>query len=182
MVIPIPVANPILHPGNSQTGHQINVIFEEMDQFRESVGHGVALLGLDVGSKTIGIAVSDTRQVVATPLATIARTRARKDAEQVLGTAGHRQIGGLLLGLPRHMNGTEGSRCQSTRAFGRTLASVTGLPIGYWDERLSTVEAERRMLEAGLSRRSRGEKINHVAAAIILQGALDRMAMAGASA
>ncbi len=155
------------------------MIFEEIDQFRESVGQDVALLGLDVGSKTIGIAVSDTRQVVATPLTTIGRTTARQDTEQVLKSAGHRQIGGLVLGLPRNMNGSEGPRCQSTRAFGRTLAAATGLPISYWDERLSTVEAERRMLEAGLSRRNRGARINHVAASIILQGALDRMSMAG---
>ena len=117
---------------------------------------------------------------VATPLQTIRRTKFTADAAALLAIAGPRGIGGLILGLPRNMDGSEGPRCQSTRAFARNLSRLTELPIGFWDERLSTVAAERALLEADTSRKRRSEVIDHVAAAFILQGALDRLRFLGA--
>lgn len=141
-----------------------------------SLPRGRALIGLDLGDKTIGVAVSDTLWSVATPLETIRRRKFGLDAARVLELAGARNAGGLVLGLPRNMDGTEGPRCQSTRAFARNLSRLTDLPIGFWDERLSTVAAERALLEADTSRRRRAEVIDHVAAGYILQGYLDRLA------
>ena len=134
-----------------------------------------ALMGLDLGSRTIGVAVSDTFRRVATPLETIRRTRFGEDAAALLALATPRAIGGLVLGLPRNMDGSEGPRAQSTRAFARNLSGLTDLPITFWDERLSTVAAERALLEADASRRRRAEVIDHVAAGYILQGFLDRL-------
>ncbi len=133
------------------------------------------LAGLDLGTKTIGVAVSDLMQTVATPLETIKRTKFTKDAEALLALTDKRQIGGLVLGLPLNMDGSDGPRVQSTQAFARNLSRLTALPIVYWDERLSTVAAERALLEADTSRKRRGEVIDHVAAGFILQGALDRI-------
>lgn len=138
-----------------------------------------ALIGLDLGEKTIGIAVSDRLRGVATPLETIRRTKFTADAARLLGIVAGREVAGLVLGLPLNMDGSEGPRVQSTRAFARNLARLTDLPIAFWDERLSTVAAERALLEADTSRARRREVIDHVAAAFILQGALDRMAFAG---
>ena len=135
---------------------------------------GNSWMGLDLGTKTIGVAVSDRLLSSATPLHTIRRVKFSKDAEALLEVIENREIGAIILGLPRNMDGSEGPRCQSTRAFGRNLASLTDLPIGYWDERLSTVAAERALLEADTSRKRRAEVIDHVAAGYILQGALDR--------
>ena len=134
-----------------------------------------ALAGLDLGTKTIGVAVSDRMRRVASPLTTIRREKFTLDAAQLLKLVAEREIGGLVLGLPFNMDGSEGPRCQSTRAFARNLEKLTPLPIGYWDERLSTVAAERALLEADTSRRRRAEVIDHVAAGYILQGALDRI-------
>ncbi len=136
--------------------------------------HG-PLAGLDLGTHTIGVAVSDGFRRVATPLETIKRTKFTKDAEALMAICRHRDIAGLILGLPLNMDGTEGPRCQSTRAFARNLERLTDLPIGFWDERLSTVAAERALLEADTSRKRRAEVIDHVAASYILQGALDRL-------
>lgn len=133
------------------------------------------LAGLDLGSRTIGVAVSDRLRSVATPLQTIRRRKFGEDAAALLGIATAREIGGFVLGLPLNMDGSEGPRCQSTRAFARNLSRLTDLPIGFWDERLSTVAAERALLEADTSRRRRSEVIDHVAASYILQGALDRL-------
>jgi|TARA_Y100000815_G_scaffold263359_1_gene277840 putative Holliday junction resolvase len=134
-----------------------------------------ALMGLDLGEKTIGVAVSDRLLSVSTPHETIRRKKFGVDAARLLEIAAEREIGGMILGLPRNMDGTEGPRCQSTRAFARNLSRLTEIPIGFWDERLSTVAAERALLEADTSRRRRAEVIDHVAAGYILQGALDRM-------
>jgi len=134
-----------------------------------------ALAALDLGTKTIGVAVSDRLLSVATPLETIRRQKFSLDAARVIAIAQARDLGGLILGLPRNMDGSEGPRCQSTRAFARNLSALTALPIGFWDERLSTVAAERALLEADTSRKRRAEVIDHVAAGIILQGALDRI-------
>jgi putative Holliday junction resolvase len=133
------------------------------------------LMGLDLGDKTIGLAVSDRQLSVASPLSTIRRTKFTADAAELLKLTAAREIGGLILGLPLNMDGSEGPRCQSTRAFARNLARLTDLPIAFWDERLSTVAAERALLEADTSRKRRSEVIDHVAAGYILQGALDRI-------
>jgi len=134
-----------------------------------------ALAGLDFGDKTIGIAVSDLRRQVATPLSTLRRVKFTEDAGALLTLVSARGIAGLILGLPRNMDGSEGPRAQATRAFARNLTRLTPLPIGFWDERLSTVAAERAVLEADTSRKRRSEVIDHVAAGYILQGALDRL-------
>lgn len=151
------------------------MIHEDPAAFAAALTPGRALMGLDLGTKTIGIAVSDTSRRIASPLATLARRRFGLDAADLLARAQERAIGGIVLGLPRNMDGSEGPRAQSTRAFARNLAALTPLPIGYWDERLSTVAAERALLEADTSRRRRAEVIDHVAAAFILQGLLDRL-------
>ncbi|MDG1294141.1 MAG: Holliday junction resolvase RuvX [Planktomarina sp.] len=135
---------------------------------------GNSWMGLDLGTKTIGVAVSDRLLSSATPLHTIRRMKFSKDAEALLQIIENREMGAIILGLPRNMDGSEGPRCQSTRAFARNLARLTNLPIGYWDERLSTVAAERALLEADTSRKRRAKVIDHVAAGYILQGALDR--------
>ncbi|WP_439155626.1 Holliday junction resolvase RuvX [Yoonia sp.] len=136
--------------------------------------HG-AIAGLDLGTVTIGVAVSDGMRSVATPLETIRRRKFGLDAARLLEITDARQIRGLVLGLPRNMDGSEGPRCQATRAFARNLEKLTDLPITFWDERLSTVAAERALLEADTSRKRRAEVIDHVAASYILQGMLDRL-------
>lgn len=138
--------------------------------------HG-ALMGLDLGTKTIGVAVSDTFRSVASPLETVKRRKFGQDAQALEGLIGARNVCGLILGLPRNMDGSEGPRCQSTRAFARNFAARWDGPIGFWDERLSTVAAEKALLEADTTRRRRAEVIDHVAAAYILQGLLDRLAV-----
>ncbi len=134
-----------------------------------------ALIGLDLGTKTIGVAVSDSFQSIATPLETVKRKKFKLDAARLLEIIGDRAVGGIVLGLPLNMDGSEGPRAQSTRAFARNLSQLTPLPIVYWDERLSTVAAERALLEADTSRQRRSEVIDHVAASYILQGVLDRL-------
>ncbi len=151
------------------------MIFETVEAFAAALPRDRALAGLDLGTKTIGVAVSDRRLSVATPLETIRRTKFTADAKALLAICAKREIGGLVLGLPFNMDGSEGPRCQSTRAFARNLTRLTDLPIGYWDERLSTVAAERALLEADTTRKRRSEVIDHVAAGYILQGALDRI-------
>ncbi len=131
------------------------------------------LLGLDVGTKTIGVAVSDVTRMVATPLRTIARGRFRDDAADLARIVAERGAAGFVVGLPINMNGSEGPRCQSVRQFAANLAVAVPLPIAFWDERLSTAAVERVMLEADLSRKRRGELADKLAAAYILQGALD---------
>lgn len=150
-------------------------VYEDIEEFAAALPPQRALLGLDLGEKTIGVAVSDLFLSVATPLETIRRKKFSLDAARVLEIAEKRNAGGLILGLPRNMDGSEGPRCQSTRAFARNLSRLTDLPIGFWDERLSTVAAERALLEADTSRKRRAEVIDHVAAGYILQGVLDRL-------
>lgn len=151
------------------------MIYDEIAGFAAALAPGAALAGLDFGEKTIGVAVSDGMRQVASPLETIRRKKFTADAERLAAIVAARRIGGLVLGLPRNMDGSEGPRCQSTRAFARNLDRVLDLPITFWDERLSTVAAERALLEADTSRARRAEVIDHVAAGVILQGALDRM-------
>jgi putative Holliday junction resolvase len=134
-----------------------------------------ALIGLDLGTKTIGVAASDPDRRVAAPVETIARKRFNLDAERILELAAERRVTGFVLGLPINMDGSEGPRAQSTRAFARNLAQLTELPIGLWDERLSTAAVERALIAADASRARRKAVINQHAATYILQGALDRL-------
>lgn len=135
-----------------------------------------SLLGLDLGSKTIGVAASDPDRKLAAGVTTIARTNFTTDARRLLALAAERAAVGLVLGLPINMDGSEGPRAQSTRAFARNLAKLTDLPIALWDERLSTAAVERELIAADVSRKKRAAVIDQHAAAYILQGALDRLA------
>ena len=128
-----------------------------------------------MGTKTIGVAVSDTILSVATPIKTIKRKKFSIDAELLLGVISNKSCCGVIIGLPKNMDGSEGPRAQSTRAFARNFSVKTNLPITFWDERLSTVAAEKALLEADTTRKRRAEVIDHVAAAYILQGFLDRL-------
>jgi putative Holliday junction resolvase len=135
-----------------------------------------ALMGLDLGTKTIGLAVSDLGRRIASPLAVIARKKFSADVQALLGYMGtHRPIA-LILGLPINMDGSEGPRAQATRAFARNLSEKIDVPIVFWDERLSTAAVTRTLIEADASRKRRGEVVDKMAAAYILQGALDRLA------
>ena len=145
----------------------------------EAAAHFAArgtLIGLDLGTKTIGVAVSDPDRKLAAGVTTIARKNFAADARTLLALAAERNASGFVLGLPINMDGSEGPRAQSTRAFARNLAKLTELPIALWDERLSTAAVERSLIEADMSRRKRAEVIDQHAAAFILQGALDRLA------
>jgi putative Holliday junction resolvase len=133
------------------------------------------LIGLDFGTKTIGVAASDPDRRVAAPVETISRQRFNLDARRILDLAAERRAAGLVLGLPINMNGSEGPRAQATRAFARNLARLTELPIALWDERLSTAAVERALIAADASRAKRKNVIDQHAAAYILQGALDRL-------
>jgi putative pre-16S rRNA nuclease len=135
-----------------------------------------ALIGLDLGTKTIGVAASDPDRKLAAGVTTIARKNFTADAAQVLALATERSAVGFVLGLPVNMDGSEGPRAQSTRAFARNFAKLTELPIALWDERLSTAAVERDLIAADVSRKKRAAVIDQHAAAYILQGALDRLA------
>src|SRR5438132_11910737 len=135
-----------------------------------------ALIGLDLGSKTIGVAVSDPDRRLATGVETIQRTAFQADAARLLALSGERGVCGFVLGLPINMDGSEGARAQSTRAFARNFARLTPLPIGLWDERWSTAAVERELIAADASRAKRAAVVDQHAAAYILQGALDRLA------
>ena len=137
---------------------------------------GARLLGLDLGTKTIGLALSDVDRRIATPLDTIRRTKFKADAQALLGHVERHGVAVLVLGLPLNMDGSEGPRVQSTRAFARNMAGLTPIPIVYWDERLSTAAVTRTLIEADASRARRGEVVDKMAAAYILQGLLDRLA------
>jgi len=134
-----------------------------------------ALVGLDVGTKTIGVAVSDRLGMTATALATVGRTKFTADAAQLRATLESRGPGGLVIGLPLNMDGSEGPRCQSVRQFAENLAPILELPIAFWDERWSTAAVTRRMIDADLTRAQRARRVNGLAAEWILQGALDRL-------
>ena len=154
----------------------MTLITDEIEDFAAALPEGRAIFGLDLGTKTLGVAASDLRRSVASPVETIRRTKFTADATALLALVEGRDAAGLVLGLPRNMDGSEGPRCQSTRAFARNLSKLTDLPITFWDERLSTVAVERTLLEADQSRKRRAEVVDKMAAAYILQGALDRLA------
>ena len=151
------------------------MIYEHVSDFANELKSSNSLIGLDLGTKTIGVAVSDTILSVATPTKTIKRKKFSIDADQLLGIISIKNCCGVVVGLPKNMDGSEGPRAQSTRAFARNFSAKTQLPITFWDERLSTVAAEKALLEADTTRKRRAEVIDHVAAAYILQGFLDRL-------
>ena len=155
------------------------MIHATIEEFAAVLPRAGAIAGLDLGTKTIGVAVSDGLRGVASPLTVIRRVKFTTDAEALLKIVAERALVGLVLGLPRNMDGSEGPRAQSTRAFARNLERLTPLPISFWDERLSTVAAERALLEGDTSRKRRAEVIDQVAAGYILQGALDRLRFIG---
>ena len=144
-------------------------------QFIEEAPRGRRFLGLDLGTKTIGLALCDTAGTIASPLSTIKRTKFTADAEALLDIIQEHEVGGLVLGLPMNMDGSEGPRCQSTRQFAKNLSAKTDVPITFWDERLSTSAVTRTLIEADMSRKRRSEVVDKMAAAYILQGFLDRM-------
>jgi putative pre-16S rRNA nuclease len=139
------------------------------------LGREARLLGLDVGTKTIGMAVSDVTRSVASPYETIKRTKFTHDAALILEAIAKTGCAGIVIGLPINLDGSEGPRAQSTRAFARNLRRHTDLPIAFWDERLSTAAVQRHLIEADASRKRRAEVVDRMAAAYILQGALDRL-------
>ncbi len=148
------------------------------DELKQAVAAGRRVLGLDLGEKTIGLALSDASLIVATPMETIRRTKFTADAEKLALLIAEHDVAGLVIGLPVNMDGSEGPRCQSVRQFARNLEGVAGLelPVGFWDERLSTAAVERLLTrEADMSRRRRSQVVDKMAAAYILQGALDSL-------
>jgi len=153
----------------------VNRVYDSIGDYASVLKSGCPLVGLDVGTKTIGIAISDGLRLAATPLQTVNRKKFQADARIILEIADNRSAGGFVIGLPMNMNGTEGPRCQSVRAFAAKFSELTDLPSAFWDERLSSVAAERTLIDAGASRKKRKGVINHVAASLILQGALDRL-------
>ena len=151
------------------------MILTDIVEFAALLKPNRAICGLDLGDKTIGIAVSDLRRSVATAIHTVRRVKFTQDAAELLAVLTERNVCGIILGLPLNMDGSPGPRVQSTQAFARNLEKLTPLPITFWDERLSTVAAERALIEADMSRMRRREVIDQVAAGYILQGALDRL-------
>lgn len=146
-----------------------------LEDFMAAVPPSARLLGLDLGTKTIGLALSDMGLGIATPMETIRRKKFTPDAEKLLAICAEQGVGGLVLGLPLNMDGSEGPRAQATRAFVRNLAQKTDIPMTLWDERLSTAAVTRTLLEADSSRAKRAEVVDKMAAAFILQGFLDRL-------
>ncbi len=152
------------------------------DELKQHVAAGRRVLGLDLGEKTIGLALSDPSLIVATPMATIRRTKFTADAEKLVLLIAEHDVAGLVIGLPVNMDGSEGPRCQSVRQFGANLLGKIDIPVAFWDERLSTAAVTRTLLEADVSRARRAQVVDKMAAAYILQGALDFLAARGADA
>ena len=147
-----------------------------IEELRGSLDAGAPLLGLDLGAKTIGLALSDGALIAASPHSTIRRAKFTADAEVLRCLVEQHGVGGLVIGLPINMDGSEGPRCQSARQFAANLLERFEIPIAFWDERLSTAAVTRTLLEADVSRKRRAEVVDKMAAAYILQGALDRLA------
>lgn len=154
-------------------------IFSDIVIFASEAAENTRLLGLDVGTKTIGLALSDAGRRIASPFETIARRRFGQDAARLVQLATEHRVGGLVIGLPINMDGSSGPRAQSTRQFARNLAGLLDLPMLLWDERLSTAAVTRALLEADASRARRKQLVDKLAAAYILQGALDRLGRLG---
>jgi len=146
-----------------------------LDDLAARLPAAARLIGLDLGTKTIGLALSDLGRRIATPMETIRRKKFSLDAAELLAICAKQQVAGMVIGLPLNMDGSEGPRAQATRAFVRNLVPLTELPIAWWDERLSTTAVTRTLLEADTSRAKRAEVVDKMAASFILQGALDRL-------
>ena len=151
------------------------LVFENAEDFLNSLDLFGPILALDLGTKTIGVAVSDSTRTIATPVSIIRRKKFSHDLEEISSLNARYTFQGIVLGLPINMNGSEGPRCQSTRSFATKLSTATNVPICLWDERLSTVAAERILIESDISRKSRSKVIDKLAACYILQGLLDRL-------
>ena len=151
------------------------MIAADLSQFKSSLNPGARLIGLDLGEKTIGVAVSDTLRTIATPRVTLKRGKFAADAAALESLITDEAAGGLVIGLPLNMDGSDSPSAQSARAFARNFAARCALPILMWDERLSTAAVTRTLLDADASRKRRGEVVDKMAAAYILQGALDAM-------
>ncbi len=149
------------------------MLLDDPRELRDAVPQGSRLLGLDVGTKTIGAALSDTRLVIASPLETLRRRRFRDDVAALFALVDKHGVGGFVIGLPLTLTGGDGPRTQSVRQFARNLLAVRDLPMAFWDERLSTAAVTREMIAADLTRKRRAEIVDRVAAAYILQGCLD---------
>jgi putative pre-16S rRNA nuclease len=147
----------------------------DLNELNRLVPKDARLLGLDLGEKTIGLALSDTSRTIATPMLTLKRGRFAVDAEQISVIVSEQKVAGLVIGLPLNMDGTEGPSAQSARAFGRNFAALSELPVVFCDERLSTVAVTRTLLEADASRKQRARVVDKMAAAFVLQGALDQL-------
>lgn len=160
---------------NLSDGQERGSTLEDIEAFAALVPVRQPLMGIDAGTKTFGLALSDITHTIASGLTVIRRTKFKADAAELLRLTAQHQVGGFVLGLPTNLDGTSGPRVQATRAFARNLNALSPLPILLWDERLSTAEAERMLLEADTSRRRRAQVIDKLAATIILQGALDRI-------
>ena len=148
---------------------------DELVAFIDGLAPRARLMGFDLGTKTIGLALSDVTRSVATPYDTIRRTKFTADAKAIRDVVEKNLVGALVIGLPLNLDGSEGRRAQSTRAFARNLAAHVEVPIVFWDERLSTAAVERHLIEADASRKRRAEVVDRMAAAYILQGALERL-------
>lgn len=157
-------------------------ILFDIDAFAAALPPGSRLLGFDLGTRTIGLALSDVTRMIASPLETVKRTKFKADAQRLAEIVAEHAIAGFVIGFPVNMDNTEGPRAQATRAFARNVSPLFGLPILMWDERLSTAAAERMLIEADASRKRRAEVIDKLAATIILQSALDRMNAASRAA
>ncbi len=150
-------------------------ITEDAADFAAKLQPKARLIGIDSGTKTLGLALSDVTRTIASPLETIVRSKFKADAARLLALAAEHGVAGWVLGLPRNLDGTEGPRAQSVRALARNLSALSPLPIWLWDERLTTALAERMLIDADQSRKRRNEVIDKLAATLILQSALDRM-------
>lgn len=164
-------ALPTTPPGPATPGST----YADCDAFAALLPPGARLIGIDAGTKTLGLALSDVSRTIASALETIRRTKFTADAHRLFEIAAAHGCGGFVLGFPANLDGSEGPRAQATRAFARNVNRLSPLPILLWDERLSTAAAERLLLEADASRKRRAELIDKIAATVILQGALDRM-------
>ncbi|MGQ3214007.1 Holliday junction resolvase RuvX [Shinella sp.] len=146
-----------------------------LEELAETLGPRQPIAGLDLGTKTIGLSVSDLGRRLATPRPVLKRVKFTQDAELLLAFAAKEKVVAFVIGLPVNMDGSAGPRVQATRAFVRSMSEKTDIPFVYWDERLSTVAAERTLIEMDVSRKKRAERIDSAAASFILQGALDRL-------
>ena len=152
-----------------------NLITQSAEKFEEYIDKNGPLIGFDLGTKTIGVAVSDISRTIATPITIIKRKKFLEDLEKIKDLEKQYPFVGIILGLPLNMNGTEGPRCQSTRSFAKKLSQITNHSICLWDERLSTIAAEKSLISSDISRKSRSQIIDKIAACYILQGFLNRL-------